>query len=745
MRLTSTVGGAGKNRFDRWACLTTIAAGWLILVLGLAAGPAIGGELSDRKQFAKLIYAGSFDQAHKFISTRPAEVVGEDIKQLEEALAKYSRLDTLRKEAKAQSYQEMVTKAKDYLSEGKVEKALSSAQKARAYVEDGQEKAFGDQEWIKQIVAEALIRAEKHLSDHEWLEVGTIYAELAAIYPDRKEYEKKAQEYAKRVRVEAIYALKGDSPDQPSGDWADQLKRINVDNVMTEVTPRIQALYVEQPDMRALALAGLESVTIFVESEKLQEVFSVLADKEKRKKFDEGIDNLIGTIRTDKKSEFTYQDFWRTFTLLRYLNQNTLELREELLIREFLDGALPKLDRFSGMIWPYEMDYFRKHTTGKFEGVGILITMKNNKLTVVTPIPGTPAYRAAIVPQDRIVTINGEPTKNITINQAVQKITGPRGTKVVLGILHTWADEPVDVVLIRDKIVIHTVKGVRLSADDNWEYFADKAKQIAYVRVTSFTREMVAKLRTVLEQVREEGARGLILDLRFNPGGTLTSAVQTADLFLSKGRIVSTKGRNPATARQEPASPGGVWVDLPIIVLISNYSASASEIVCGALQDHHRALVIGERSFGKGSVQNVIPIDEQNCNLKLTTAYYYLPSGRCLHKVPDAKEWGVDPDVKIKLMPLELFDLIKLQRDSEIAKRNGPNAKTRPVATSPATSQPTTKPTTKPARKYPPTDVQLEAALLVMRTRLACEYPWQLAAEKTAPSQPGGVAVGTEN
>jgi carboxyl-terminal processing protease len=362
--------------------------------------------------------------------------------------------------------------------------------------------------------------------------------------------------------------------------------------------------------------------------------------------------------------------------------------------------------------------------------------MENGKIQVVTPIPGSPAYHAGIVPGDQITKINGESTESITIDQAVRKITGPKGTKVTLGILHPWNQKSRQVTLTRDTIVIQTVKGYKMDGENQWQYFIDPVGKIAYVRITSFTDTTPQELTDALNTITQQGGKGLILDLRFNPGGTLKAAVETVDLFIDKGVIVSTRGRS-VEPWQKSASPNDTkFRDLPIIVLINNYSASAAEIVSGALKDYHRAWLIGERSFGKGSVQNVLPSSDDSYKLKITTAHYYLPSGKCIHRKPDSKEWGVDPNLKIELTPNEMKDVIDLQRDAEIVTQvNG--VKVDPLPTTKTTTTVASTTTTSDSdedaeetelqkpRKYPPTDIQLDAAVTVMQARLTLNVPWE--------------------
>jgi carboxyl-terminal processing protease len=227
----------------------------------------------------------------------------------------------------------------------------------------------------------------------------------------------------------------------------------------------------------------------------------------------------------------------------------------------------------------------------------------------------------------------------------------------------------------REKIHVETVLGDRRGDDGHWDVFLDPAERIGYLRVTAFSRDTAAELKTALKKLHDGKVRGLILDLRFNPGGLLTTAVEVSDLFLAEGRIVSTKGRN---------SPERVWnakkppkfADVPLVVLVNRYSASASEIVAACLQDHHRAGVVGERTWGKGSVQNVIEMEEGRSAIKLTTAAYLRPSGKNIHRFPDAKEtdeWGVTPDkgYVLKLDNDELYRLLDYRRDRDILRTNG--------------------------------------------------------------------------
>ena len=325
------------------------------------------------------------------------------------------------------------------------------------------------------------------------------------------------------------------------------------------------------------------------------------------------------------------------------------------LVEDMVNGGLEHLDTHSGFINETEYKRFTLNNKGKFGGVGIQIEIPLDRrnaglLTVISPMVDTPAYEAGVLAGDVILKINGRSTENMRLREAVNLITGEPGTKVVLTVLHEGSKTPIDLEITRAMIEVPSVLGDVRKPDHpkEWEFYIDKQNQIGYVRLTAFTETTATELRTILGTLLKEGLRGLVLDLRTNPGGLLREAVDVSRMFLNEGRIVSTRGRN----QQEEvfdAKPGGALVpaDLPVAVLVNRLSASASEIVAAALQDHKRAVIVGERSYGKGSVQNIIEMEGRRSALKLTTASYWRPSGKNIHRFPDSKEsdeWGVRPN-----------------------------------------------------------------------------------------------------
>lgn len=348
------------------------------------------------------------------------------------------------------------------------------------------------------------------------------------------------------------------------------------------------------------------------------------------------------------------------------------------LIEDMINGGLDHLDPHSSFMNPKEYKLFSSQSKGKFGGVGIQISAdrQTGQLTVISPMVGTPAYKAGILAGDVITKIDGKLTENMRLSEAVDLIQGDKGQKITLTVLHEGSKEPVDLEMERDIIDVKTVMGDRRQADnpEKWDWFVDKDRGIAYVRVIAFNENTTPDLKKALEEMKEQGAKGVVLDLRHNPGGLLSSAVEVSNFFLTEGRIVSTKGRNHKE-RIYDARPGGAVLtpakDFPVAILVNKYSASASEIVSACLQDHERAVVVGERTYGKGSVQNILRLENDHSALKLTTASYWRPSGKNIHRFPDSKEtdeWGVKPNagLEVPMKDEERIEYAIYRRDRDI-------------------------------------------------------------------------------
>jgi len=326
-------------------------------------------------------------------------------------------------------------------------------------------------------------------------------------------------------------------------------------------------------------------------------------------------------------------------------------------------------DRYTIFLTADEIEPFDMRIRGSFSGVGAEIDIHDDRLRIVTPLEDSPAWRAGVLAGDTVLEIDGETTRGITLAKAVKRLTGPVGTQVTVKVRHESGDEEV-IIITRAKINVQTVRGLHRDAQGHWDYMLDPVNRIGYLRVTQFTAVTAQNIRIALEQLLAQDVRGLILDLRFNPGGLLESAVQVCDMFLQKGqRIVSTKGRRTPEQIMQ-ATDQTLAAMLPIVVLANGGSASAAEIVTGALSDNHRAKFIGSRTFGKGSVQQVKMLDTGLGALKITNAYYYLPSGRMIHRRKDSKVWGVDPDdgFYVSMTPDQIREMIKIRREGDILK-----------------------------------------------------------------------------
>ena len=306
------------------------------------------------------------------------------------------------------------------------------------------------------------------------------------------------------------------------------------------------------------------------------------------------------------------------------------------LIYGAINGMLSSLDPHSSFLPPDSFKEMQVETKGEFGGLGIVITIKDGILTVVSPIEDTPAYKAGIKAGDKILKINGESTKDLTLMEAVKKLRGKPGTKVTISIFREGFKKLKDVTITRAIIKIKSVK--KKMYENN----------IAYIRITQFQERTTRDLKKALKDLQKEYGeiKGLVLDLRNNPGGLLSQAVGVSDVFLKKGLIVYTKGRVENSSYKFFAHDDGDEGNYPIVVVVNAGTASASEIVSGALQDHKRAIIIGTQTFGKGSVQTIIPMDDGSA-IRLTTAKYYTPSGRSIQAE------GIKPDIEVPQRKLE--------------------------------------------------------------------------------------------
>lgn len=338
-------------------------------------------------------------------------------------------------------------------------------------------------------------------------------------------------------------------------------------------------------------------------------------------------------------AEDRYTDLQNFSKILNLVQQYYVEpVDTKKLVNGAIKGMLRELDPHTNYMPPDIFKDFESETAGEFGGLGIEISIQNGVLTIISPIEDTPAWKAGIKPGDKVIAIDGNSTKGFSLVEASALLKGKRGEPVVLSVVRDNSDKALDITVVRGQVKIKSVKSTIL--DDGY----------LYVRVTSFIETTSKELEKALSSYKSANKKmdGILIDLRKNPGGLLDQAIKVTDMFLKEGVIVSTIARDPKNKDITYASKKALYADVPIVILINEYSASASEIVAGALQDNKRAIVVGERSFGKGSVQSVIKLGDGS-GLKLTVARYYTPSGVSIQAE------GIKPDIEIEDVNAELF------------------------------------------------------------------------------------------
>ncbi|OGQ32545.1 MAG: hypothetical protein A3A72_03120 [Deltaproteobacteria bacterium RIFCSPLOWO2_01_FULL_38_9] len=372
---------------------------------------------------------------------------------------------------------------------------------------------------------------------------------------------------------------------------------------------------------------------------------------------------LVSQVSATKSPTSQYEKIGILLKVLNYIENNYVEeVKVQDLIYGAINGMLSSLDPHTNFLTPELFKEMKVDTSGQFGGLGIEITIKDGILTVISPIEGTPAFKAGLKSNDKIVKIENEFTDKMNLIEAVSKMRGKKGTPVTIYIMREGLKEPKKFTIVRDIIKIQSVKSSMLE------------NEYGYIRLANFQEQTASDLKKALEKLDNDaqkyqsksnqmkvGLKGLILDVRNNPGGLLDQAVGVSDLFLEKGIIVSTIGRHKENKDIEYAHKSGTWKNVPMVVLVNGSSASASEIVGGALQDHKRAVVVGTKTFGKGSVQQVIELDDKS-GLKLTVAKYYTPSGRSI------QEKGLDPDIVVEQLDPKI---LKEEEQKRVGKKQG--------------------------------------------------------------------------
>ncbi len=660
--------------FSRHATLISAAA----VAIATFAGPALGQGATEEAW--DLALSGRASEAFTVLEkgSGDSDVLRAALERRAEHL---ETVETKRAERLSEAKKEMA----ENLAEGETVLALRNAVEIHTLAED-KRSVLSDPALVG-LVASAEKSAKDAESRGAWLEAYELYYRLNLLFEQDRRYREPFERIGRRLVMlrlyvpETLHDMRSDrlvaQDEDPlpaynglADDWSEKLEGVS-QAMLIRALNRAERSHVDRVDLKSLLSRGLETLRTFVTTTELSSAFPALNDAREVARFIEAIEEMEDDL-AKQRGKAGYFELVGVLKGLNRANERTLRLPEEALLHEFGNGAMGDLDEFSTIYWPDEVEQLQRSTQGKFTGVGIKISSDESQaVRVITPLQGTPAQRAGVLPGDLIVAVDGDSTMGISLEQAVDRITGDAGTPVTLSLEREGVEDPIELTMVRAEIPIHSVKGWRRAGADemDWDWFIDKENKIGMLRVTQFAADTTRELRRAVREMRRQGGvNGVILDLRYNPGGLVNEAVSVANLFIKQGVIVSQHDADGVQRESEVARPSGAdLADVPVVVLINEGSASASEIVSGCLQDYDRAIIVGARSFGKGSVQNVYTIGTtEMALLKLTTQYYYLPSGRLIHRKPGAEVWGVQPDVEVEMLPSQIADALIMRQDADL-------------------------------------------------------------------------------
>lgn len=642
------------------------------------------------------IYEGHFDKADQ-LARKSTD--GERVEQIHQIVRDYDQISQSRKVARAEAYAEQLKEldklrgavdlsiielpdepnapsgAAEPNEPNDVTDVLAVLTKATEFANDDQKAGLLDDPFVKKSIQTSIDRSVILEAEGKWLDAYTkYYYWLQAIDPNNHGYSDHADELLEKASVA------GSFQDSPCETRKERYAGVE-ERMFSRAMDALSLHYVNSIDYVEMAnkaitrcdqLAQVLVIAAANDPNLAEKVSFPTPAPEKVTAWSVALAGLRDDIEA-KAEEFGKDEFLAILDNVLTLNNATVELPRRPLIAHFSEAALETLDPYTVMVWPRQVQDFEKMMMNEFSGVGIEISKPRGMLTVASLLPDTPAYRAGLDAGDVIVAVDGVPTKDMSLTCAVKKITGPKGTSVVLSVKRPAEEEPEEITITRDRIIVPTIRGWQRTEAGSWLYVIDEANRVGYVRITSFAGETASDFEDVLRELEAEGLKGLIIDLRFNTGGLLDSAVNIVDKFIREGLIVRTQPKIGMIPSYEYAHRRGTHPDYPIVILVNSGSASASEIVAGALADpkYKRAVLVGDRTHGKGSVQGITHYPGGGAQLKYTMAYYHLPSGQRV-KSRDAvekegrKDWGVGANVEIKLNTNEMREMLDVQRDNDV-------------------------------------------------------------------------------
>ncbi len=639
-----------------------------------AVGKPDGDKTDLLKTAIQEIYKGDFGAAEEIIKQTGSNVSA--AKAILEIISQYNKIAESRQQAKKQAYEEKLAELEKFRQQAEVNEPnvvdIFSTIVRLQETADGNDKAkILEDAFVKDTIARAQKTAAEYEVKGEWVDALLYcYSWLAVLDPNNKEYTDKKEELEEKAVIKASLT---DSPCESSFERYDKIKP----EIFIRSLDVLEYSYVEPFYYSSMADKAIQRCRHLAEVLRLSDnfdanSFKVQFEKSQLPQFISGLSSLEKEYKGGAVSFLSRDQFVRTFRHILALNSATVKLSEQIVIWHFADACFNTLDPHTMLVWPKQVEDFEKNLTNEFTGIGVEISKQDGLLKAVSLVPDTPAYNSGLDAGDIIEAVNGESTKEMSITCAVSKITGPAGTKVKLTVRRPDEEKSREIEITRAKIIVPTTRGWCRDDNGNWLYFVDDKEKIGYVRITQFSANTTQDLDRILTQLEIAGMKSLILDLRYNSGGYLQSAVEISDLFVEKGTIVSTQPR-VGMPTWESAKKRGTHPEYPIVILINSGSASASEIVGGALADKtfSRAVLVGEQSYGKGSVQTITSYPGGGAQLKYTMAYYHLPSGQRVNDRHSAeklgkKDWGIMPDIKIELSRDEIKKRLDTERDNDI-------------------------------------------------------------------------------
>jgi carboxyl-terminal processing protease len=625
------------------------------------------------------IFTGDFESAKQILGEITASD-SQDLIQLRKIVNEYTIINARRKVLRDKAYQMQINELEELRGKSLLDDVNDISTvflvvlNISEYADKEQKQALLKDPFLIQTIQKAKAKAAEFEAQGRWLDAYTIcYSKLRQIYEENKAYSDYAEQLLEKANIEV--SLK-DSPCETCAERYTSIEK----QMFIKAVDFLDYSYVNIVNYQDMAIKAINYCSL------LADVMSKL-DVHSRYKitnaqyvtWSRALGALLNEINQSQE-DIGKDGFVNIFEQVLALNESSytgIGLPPALLISKFAEGALSALDPYTVIYWPGQVQDFEKAVTNKFSGIGIKFSKEDGLTKIVAVLSDTPAQKSGLRIGDIITSIDGIETKDISSDCVAKRITGPEDTKVTVTITRSDENQSFDVTLDRTRIIIPSVNGWQRTEKGEWLYMIDSPNKIGYVRISSFNSKTTDDFEKVLCQLEEDGLKGLILDLRSNPGGLLSAAVEIADKFIQEGLIIRTEPRY-GMSTYISAHQDGTHADYPIVILINPLTASSSEILAGVLQDqkYNRAILVGQRSYGKGSVQSITNYCGNGAQLKYTAAYYHLPSGqrvesRDLADKSSGKNWGISPNVNVELRSNELQEIAGVQKANELVETVG--------------------------------------------------------------------------